>query len=93
MIHDRYQVQINTIKKIARAYNLPLAHFIQEDSPAREAGGIVYRPDPPPLSADEQAILLMVKNNPELARKVRRFTEFEQVELNDTDLMRKKEAA
>ena len=73
MMYDYYDVQVGTIYKIAAAYGINPAVFIQSEIPLVSEHPESYQI----LSDDEQAILEMIKGDPGLARQVRRFTQFE----------------
>ena len=65
--------ELGTIYKIAQAYGLNPAVFLQQQAIQ------VCDPQPTyqPITADEQAILEMLKGDPDLARRARRFVQFE----------------
>ena len=76
--------ELGTIHKIAKAYNLPLGYFLEDQSKSER--GVKIEELPP----DVAAIVSMLKDDPDLARKVRRFTTFEK---QDTPLVETKTKA
>lgn len=83
--------EIGTIYKIAAAYGINPATFIQAELPTP-----YVKEEPPPYAAsltdDQRAILEMLKDDPDLARRARRFVQFEK-QVSSEDIANQKKVA
>jgi transcriptional regulator with XRE-family HTH domain len=88
-IYGKTEPKIDTIMKIASAYGITFASFFNDDPPEYAHNAGVVCEDQTTYAAktdDERAILEMLRDDADLARRVRRFTNFEKsAQIEDAD--------